>query len=108
MNTVTTATGLVYLQSQQLVSPYPSPYTVNLPSLVIQSWIWKPVSLKRAQRIKVVTDQEVEQVGEIYATLADEDVALAEMGGHLQQHARHTRAGVGRFDAGCCPQRTFE
>ena len=89
MNTVIATPGLVYLQSQQLVSPYPSPYTVNLPSLVIQSWIWKPVSLERAQSLKVVTDQAVEQVGEIYAALADEDAALAEMGGHLhlQQHA---------------------
>ena len=93
MNTVTTATGLVYLQLQQLMSPYPPPYTVNLPSMVIMSWIWKPVSLERAQSLKVVTDQAVEQVGEIYAALADEDAALAEMGGHLhlQQHARHTR-----------------
>ena len=80
MNTVTTATGLVYLQSQQLISPYPSPYTFNLPSMVIKSWIWQPVSLERAQSMKVVTDQEVEQVGEIYAALADEDAALAEMG----------------------------
>ena len=81
MNTVTMATGLVYLQSQQWVSPYPSPYTFNLPSLVIQSWIWKPVSPERAQSMKAFTDQAVEQVGEIYAALADEDAALAEMGG---------------------------
>ena len=52
--------------------------------MVIKSWIWKPVSLERAQSLKVVTDQAVEQVGEIYAALADEDAALAEMGGHLQ------------------------
>jgi hypothetical protein len=79
MNTVATTPGLVYSQSQQYVSPYPSPYTVSLP-MVVKFPTWRPVSTERAPSMKVFTDQEVEQVGAIYAALAIEDAALAEMG----------------------------
>ncbi len=86
MNTFTTTTGLVYLQSQQLPSSYPSPFTASLPPVVIESWVWRPISAERAQTMRTINDQDVEQVGQIYAALAEEDVALAEMG--LDEYAK--------------------
>ena len=80
MYTLTMTTGIVRLQSQQLVTDYPSPFTASLPPIVIQNWVWQPVSTEHAQSIKIAHDQDMERAGKIYAALADEDAALAEMG----------------------------
>ncbi len=81
MNTFSTTAGIVYLQSQPMLNPYPSPFTAYvLPSVLIGQWVWKEVPSERATAIPEVTDREVERVGKIYAELASEDVELAEMG----------------------------
>ncbi len=80
MNTFTTATGIVHLQSQQLVTDYPSPFTVSPPPMVVWNWEWQQISTERAQDMKSAHDQDMERAGKIYAALAEEDAALAEMG----------------------------
>ena len=80
MNTFSTTAGIVYLQSQPMLNPYPSPFTAYvLPSVLIGHWVWKEIPTESTVKTGV-TDRNVERVGKIYAELAGEDVELAEMG----------------------------
>mgnify|MGYP001595470562 CR=1 FL=1 len=80
MNTFSTTAGIVYLQSQPMLNPYPSPFTAYvLPAVRIGRWVWKEIPSGRTVKTGA-TDRDVERVGEIYAELAVKDVELAEMG----------------------------
>lgn len=80
MNTFSTTAGIVYLQSQPMLNPYPSPFTAyTLPAVRIGRWVWKEIPSERTVKTRT-TDRDVERVGEIYSELAVRDVELAEMG----------------------------
>lgn len=81
MNTFSNTTGIIYFQSQLVLTPHPSPFTASvLPQVLIGQWVWKEVPSEHAATIPEVTDRDVERVGKIYAELAGEDAELAEMG----------------------------
>ena len=87
MNTFSTTAGIVYLQSQPMLNPYPSPFTgYVLPSIFIRQWVWKEVTLKPAQILRGTGNVDMERAGKIYMALADEDAALAELG--LDEYGR--------------------
>jgi hypothetical protein len=86
MNTFSNTIGSFALQAQPRLNIYPSPYTTTLPPVIIKQWVWLPTVSETPPSSRIDDEDVVERVGHIYASLADEDVALAEMG--LDEYAR--------------------
>ena len=86
MNTFSTTTGIYSLQAQPLLNIFPSPYTTALHPIIIQQWVWLPLVSGGPIISQMYDDEAVERAGHIYAALADEDAALAEMG--MDEYAR--------------------